>query len=171
LKKERHTVTEATSRDANAETVTSSVIITDSREQRTENRKKQKKQTCPVDPEFEGAWLAYPKRPNNSKSDALKQWSARRKEGVPVVDMLEGTKRYAAFLRREGTEPKYIKQAATFYGPGRHWESDYASKDARRTHEHMPAYHRPYHPLERQPQRPLDPKLSELIKTIGRAVQ
>ncbi|EFD0870350.1 helix-turn-helix domain-containing protein [Escherichia coli] len=46
-------------------------------------------------PEFEQAWLAYPKRAGgNSKSAAFKAWKARLNEGVNPETMLEGVKRY-----------------------------------------------------------------------------
>ncbi|EJH1371035.1 helix-turn-helix domain-containing protein, partial [Escherichia coli] len=45
-------------------------------------------------PEFEQAWLAYPKRAGgNSKSAAFKAWKARLNEGVNPETMLEGVKR------------------------------------------------------------------------------
>lgn len=74
---------------------------------------------------FEEAWKLYPKRPNQSKADALKAWSARIKAGVTAERMLDGVKRYAAFCTASKTEPQFIKQAATFFGPGLHFDSDY----------------------------------------------
>jgi hypothetical protein len=72
---------------------------------------------------FEDAWLTYPKRAGgNSKRDALKAWNARLVAGERADDLLAGTKRYAAFCAatsKVGTE--YVKLAATFYGPGRHF--------------------------------------------------
>ena len=73
---------------------------------------------------FEEAWGSYPKRPNNSKSAAWRQWLARVGEGVDPLDMLEGTRRYAKFVEAEQTLPKYVKLAATFYGRDRHFEND-----------------------------------------------
>ncbi|HBV0232141.1 TPA: DUF1983 domain-containing protein [Escherichia coli] len=50
-------------------------------------------------PEFEQAWLAYPKRAGgNSKSAAFKAWKARLNEGVNPETMLEGVKRYAGWV-------------------------------------------------------------------------
>ena len=37
-------------------------------------------------------------------------------------EMLAATRNYAAWCRREGVESRFIKQAATFFGPGGHME-------------------------------------------------
>lgn len=74
--------------------------------------------------EFEQAWQAYPKRAGgNSKAAAFKAWKARLKDGVKPEDMLAGVKRYAAYVRTTGSVgTQYVKQAATFFGPDRHFE-------------------------------------------------
>lgn len=77
----------------------------------------------PVD--FENAWTAYPARPGNSKADAFKAWSARRKDGVAPETMLAGVLRYRAYVQGMRTEPQYVKQAATFFGPGGHYDSEW----------------------------------------------
>ena len=77
-------------------------------------------------PEFEEAWAAYPKRPGASKADAFKAWSARIKEGVDPAHLVGGVTRYANYCKTLGTEPNFIKQPATFFGPGRHYESDWS---------------------------------------------
>lgn len=73
---------------------------------------------------FEQAWALYPKRAGgNSKSAALKAWDARVREGVAPHDMLEGLKRYAAFVSQTGKAgTEFVKQAKTFFGPDRHFE-------------------------------------------------
>lgn len=76
-------------------------------------------------PEFEQAWEAYPKRPGASKSDSFKAWSTRIKGGVEADTMIAGVTRYAAYCAKLGTEPQFIKQPATFFGPGKHYESDW----------------------------------------------
>jgi biotin operon repressor len=80
------------------------------------------KQVC--SPEFEQAWQAYPKRAGgNSKSAAFKAWNARQNDGVKPEAMLEGVKRYAAYVRATGsTGTQFVKQAATFFGPDRHFD-------------------------------------------------
>lgn len=74
---------------------------------------------------FEVAWKAYPKRPNNSKAAARKAWSARVKAGVDPQRMLDGTRRYAEYIRLERIEPRFVKHASTFFGPGEHYNNDF----------------------------------------------
>ena len=75
-------------------------------------------------PEFEQAWQEYPKRAGgNSKSAAFKAWKARIREGIKPETMLDGVKRYAAWVRATGnTGTQFVKQAATFFGPDRHFD-------------------------------------------------
>lgn len=79
-------------------------------------------------PEFETAWQAYPKRAGgNPKATAYKHWKARIADGAMADELLAGVQRYASFIRatgKEGTE--YVKQAATFFGPDRHFEESWA---------------------------------------------
>lgn len=73
--------------------------------------------------EFEEAWNALPRRPNDSKADAFKAWKARIREGKTADAMTAGAARYAAYCRAEGTEAKFVKQGGTFFGPGLHFEA------------------------------------------------
>ncbi|WP_447765740.1 hypothetical protein [Enterobacter asburiae] len=75
-------------------------------------------------PAFEEAWQAYPKRSGgNNKLSAFKAWNARIKQGVKPETMLAGVKRYAAFMASEGKiGTSFVKQAATFLGPDRHFD-------------------------------------------------
>ena len=77
--------------------------------------------------DFEEAWTAYPSRPGVSKTDAFKAWSARIKSGVDPGVMVAGVARYAAYCKALGTEPQFIKQPATFFGPGEHYQSEWAA--------------------------------------------
>ncbi|EOV2036477.1 TPA: helix-turn-helix domain-containing protein [Klebsiella pneumoniae] len=83
-------------------------------------------------PEFETAWQAYPKRAGgNSKAAAFKAWKTRLKDGVKPEDMLAGVKRYAAYARATGSVgTQYVKQAATFFGPDRHFEESWQAPSA-----------------------------------------
>ena len=50
------------------------------------------------------------------------------RQGVSPEDLHAGVRRYAAFIRatgKEGTE--YVKQAASFFGPDRHWEEPWSA--------------------------------------------
>lgn len=93
-------------------------------------------------PEFEEAWTHYPSRPGNSKADAFKAWNARLKAGATAEQMASGTKRYAAYCAAEQIEPKFIKQAATFYGPGKHYLADWTPKTPQRDDRHRASYDR-----------------------------
>ncbi|HHF8231938.1 TPA: helix-turn-helix domain-containing protein [Klebsiella pneumoniae] len=83
-------------------------------------------------PDFETAWQAYPKRAGgNSKSGAWKAWKARLKDGVKPEDLLAGVKRYAAYARATGSiGTRFVKQAATFFGPDRHFEESWQTPSA-----------------------------------------
>ncbi|WP_354691046.1 DNA-binding protein [Phytobacter sp. RSE-02] len=93
---------------------------------------------CPAkqdySPEFETAWQVYPKRAGgNSKAAAFKAWKARLKDGVKPETMLTGVKRYAAYARATGsTGTQFVKQAATFFGPDRHFDEPWQAPSAPR---------------------------------------
>ncbi|SEL12870.1 hypothetical protein SAMN05216359_105299 [Roseateles sp. YR242] len=73
--------------------------------------------------EFETAWADYPARAGgNSKADAFKAWEARLKSGATAEELTEGVRRYARFVELSRTEPRFVKQAATFFGPGLHYQ-------------------------------------------------
>lgn len=85
-------------------------------------------------PDFESAWVDYPKRAGtNSKSDAFKQWRARLAECESDEDrsklrsvMQTGVNRYAAFCygtNKVGTE--LVMQADRFFGKGMHFLTPY----------------------------------------------
>lgn len=82
------------------------------------------KSSTDYSPAFEEAWQAYPKRSGgNNKLSAFKAWNARIKQGVKPKTMLEGVKRYAAFMASEGKiGTSFVKQAATFFGPDKHFD-------------------------------------------------
>lgn len=82
--------------------------------------------------EFEEAWSLYPSRPGMSKAATFKAWAARLKSGATAQEMIEGTAKYAAFVKAERTEAAYIKQPATFYGPGEHYATDWTPTKGRR---------------------------------------
>lgn len=81
------------------------------------NNKKQSS-ASPPDSDFELAWSEYPKRPGASKAESLKAWKARLNAGAKPADLIAGVKRYAAYVAATNTEPKFIKQPSTFFGPG-----------------------------------------------------
>jgi len=81
-----------------------------------------------ISPDFDQAWLSYPKRAgNNPKAAAFKAWQARLKSAVDPCAMRAGVDRYALFCRatdKEGTE--YVMMAATFFGPARPFEQEWS---------------------------------------------
>ena len=77
--------------------------------------------------QFEQVWDAYPKRPGASKADSMKAWKARIKAGATADEILDGTRRYAAFVIASRTEPQFIKQPATFFGAGDHFRADWTA--------------------------------------------
>jgi len=86
---------------------------------------KLKRNDYPAD--FEAAWEAYPDRPGDSKKAAHKDWAARLKDGATVAEMLAGAQAYAAYVKAMKIEPVFIKQAATFFGPGEHFAADWTA--------------------------------------------
>lgn len=76
--------------------------------------------------EFEEAWTAYPSRPGASKKETFKAWNARLKAGVEVESLIAGVRRYAAYCRDMKTDPQYIKQPATFFGPDEHYKANWS---------------------------------------------
>lgn len=81
-----------------------------------------KKNTYPDD--FEQVWAIYPKRSGgNSKADACKAWTARIKTGATAQEIFDGVQRYAAYVTAAGKlNTEFVKQAATFFGPSKHYE-------------------------------------------------
>lgn len=89
------------------------------------SEKKVRKSSSAYSEDFEAAWQAYPSRPGSSKADAFKAWSARLSEGEDAEFMIGAVKRYSAYCAALQTDPQFIKQPATFFGPGGHIHSDW----------------------------------------------
>jgi uncharacterized protein YdaU (DUF1376 family) len=88
--------------------------------------------------DFEAAWAEYPTRPGNNKKAARKAWDARLKDGSTVRQMADGLRRYAAYCEAQKTEPRFIKQASTFFGPDRHFDSDWTAAPRQESIPSMP---------------------------------
>lgn len=71
-------------------------------------KKKESKYTT----DFDEFWAAYPR--NVDKGNAFKKYQTRVKEGFSPEELLTAAKNYALQCKREGTEQRYIKHAATF---------------------------------------------------------
>lgn len=76
---------------------------------------------------FNPIWVHYPKRSGaNPKKKAEKALNARLKEGIDIKIIEAGVKRYKAFCEATGKiGTEYIMQAATFFGPDRHFENQW----------------------------------------------
>lgn len=90
-----------------------------------------KKQAAEYTDEFLEAWAIYPCRPGANKKEAFKAWSARLKAGVSASSILDGVRRYSAYCKAQQTDPQFIKQPATFFGPGDHYLSDWTIQSAK----------------------------------------
>ena len=75
--------------------------------------------------EFLDAWNLYPSRPGANKAQSFKAWSARINEGINPILIVDGVIRYANYCKSVSVEPNFIKQPATFFGPDRHFETDW----------------------------------------------
>ena len=75
-------------------------------------------------PEFAVIRKEYPKRAGDQRwHDALRAFNARVREGTTPQAILEGVRRYAAFVRTTGKErTEHVQQAATFLGKNRGFE-------------------------------------------------
>lgn len=78
--------------------------------------------------DFEQAWIAYPARSGHSKVEAFKAWRARIADGESVQTLLDGVSRYAAYCEANRTEQRFVKHAATFFGPDRHYLNDWTAQ-------------------------------------------
>jgi hypothetical protein len=89
---------------------------------------KVKRNDYPAD--FEVVWEVYPGRPGDSKKAAHKAWASRLKAGATATEMLAGAQAYAAYVKVMRIEPQFIKQGATFFGPGEHFSADWTPPPA-----------------------------------------
>ena len=78
------------------------------------------------DVEFESFWDNYPRR--KAKVDARKKWDLLMKKGVDPEKVISAAKKYA--IEQKGKEVGFIKHAATFLGPGKHYEEYYGAVHA-----------------------------------------
>jgi hypothetical protein len=88
--------------------------------------------TAEYSAEFELAWSAYPSRPGANKKETFKVWKARIKEGADTALMIDGATRYANYCKTQCVEPRFIKQAVTFFGIGNHYLSNWNSQAQQR---------------------------------------
>jgi hypothetical protein len=72
-----------------------------------------------VEDQFEEAWAPYPKK--LARKAALKAYTARRREGATRQELVTASANYAAVVRRDRTEDRFILHGATFFGPNERW--------------------------------------------------
>ena len=66
--------------------------------------------------QFEEFWRTYPsRRPHsNPKKTARTKFETAVKRGVAAADIIHAAENYAAYVEREGTDPKFVAQAQTW---------------------------------------------------------
>ncbi len=66
--------------------------------------------------QFEIFWRTYPsRRPHsNPKKPARAKFETAVKHGVAAADIIRAAENYAAYVEREGTDPKFVPQAQTW---------------------------------------------------------
>lgn len=133
------TVTQSeTVTDSVSKTVTDSATPLYKKEVNTDGCLSKPKDSAPEG--FAECWSAYPKRDGgNSRADALKAYRGRLKVGTSPAELLAGVKRYAAYCASKGiVGTTYVKQAATFFGPGDHWQESWAIPSITAAHDQKP---------------------------------
>ncbi len=86
-------------------------------------KKSKEKDICVFDPHFEKFWTVYPRKVE--KKRAYRCFKLCIREGLAegltmeglVRDLVNAAANYADECQRQGTQPRYIKHAATFLGP------------------------------------------------------
>lgn len=81
---------------------------------------------------FEEVWAMYPVERQGTKRTAFKAWNANIKRGVEPAEIANGLRRYLAHAKAIGTEMKYLRLAATFFGPDEHFAAAYVMPSAQR---------------------------------------
>ncbi len=66
-------------------------------------------------------WKTFPTRRDHSnpKKPARAKFDAALKRGVGAAVIIRGAQNYAAYVEREGTDPKYVAQAVTWLNQDR----------------------------------------------------
>ncbi len=67
--------------------------------------------------EFLELWPIMAKNPTSGKKLAMTAYCARRKEGVEFNTLKRAVENYKIYVEQNKTEPRYIMQAQTFFGP------------------------------------------------------
>lgn len=99
-------------------------INTDSKNTDINTDNKKSVSASQIEKEFNKLWEAYPRK--QGKANALKAYTKARKCGVEYQAVLDGVYTYAAYIKRNKVEDRYIKQGSTWFN--QHcWEDDFKS--------------------------------------------
>ena len=77
--------------------------------------------TVPVEDTFDRFWQHYPRKV--SKIAARRRWDAAIKSGVDAEDIISAAEAFAAFVKAEDTEPRFIKHPDVWLNKGC-WEDE-----------------------------------------------
>ena len=82
--------------------------------------------------DFKTFWQVYPSRAphSNPRKTAAERFAEVVRGGVPPATIIAGAERYAAHVAREGTDPRFIAQAANWLDQAR-WEDYHQPREIR----------------------------------------
>ena len=70
---------------------------------------------------FDACWESYPRK--QDRKEALRAFTARLHEGVPLADLHTAVENYAESVRQNHTERQFVMLGKTFFGPNERWET------------------------------------------------
>ena len=80
--------------------------------------------------EFDEVWQLYPRK--QGKENAKKAYIKARKQGVEKEEIVKGLNQYIAYINRNNTEQRYIKQGSTWFNQ-KCWGDDYDNNGRNKT--------------------------------------
>lgn len=94
------------------------------KEYKNKNTKKKTSVGNDYSEDFETAWQTWIKlKRTPDKKKAFDKWRATlRRNGTSPERLIEAAQNYATYCEKAGTEPKYVKHAATFFGSSEPWQ-------------------------------------------------
>lgn len=101
------------------------------------NGLKEKDKKKKAEAEFEQLWELYPRK--NGKKDAKRHYLAAVAEGTTFEEVKTGIEAYKHYIKKTGTEPKYVKMGSSFFCQ-RSWADDWSVMDASQGGNSPPGY-------------------------------
>lgn len=101
------------------------------------NGLKEKQRKRKAEEEFEQLWELYPRK--NGKKDAKKHYLAATADGVTFEEVKAGIEAYSRYIKKTGTEQRYIKMGSSFFCQ-RSWADDWKVHEPAQTSNSPPAY-------------------------------